>query len=144
MKKELLIILLFLLASLFLNNCRNITNNKCISSFEFKFSATPNPAAIVFKISTDEELKDLMLFEKWDSISFSGGFLDTLDLRNRTVGVAESGLPNEIILGLSTGKFVMFTQHQMDSIASRTYEKIEINIFSKNKKWKLNPCDKPI
>jgi hypothetical protein len=85
-----------------------------------------------------------MLFEKWDSINFSGGFLDTLDFRNRTVGVAESGLPNEIIIGLSTGKFVMYTQLQMDSIASSNFEKVEINIFSKNKKWKLKPCDKSV
>ncbi len=144
MKRELLIVVLFLIAFLLICNCRNNHVKQCISSFEFKFSATPNPAAIVFKINIDEELKEIMLFEKWDSINFSGGFLDTLDFRNRTVGVAESGLPNEIIIGLSTGKFVMYTQLQMDSIASRNYEKVEINIFSKNKKWKLKPCDKSV
>jgi hypothetical protein len=142
MKKWLLIFTLFFLVFLFSNNCKNEYSKKCISAFEFKFSTTPNPAAIVFKIYADKELRDILLSEKWDSIKFSGGFLDTLDLRNRTVGVAESSLSSEILLGLPTAKFVMYTQHQMDSIALKTYEKVEINVFSKNGTWILKPCGK--
>lgn len=45
-------------------------------------------------------------------------------------------------MGMHTISFLNLTQAQMDSIASKAFEKVEVNIFSKNNVWKLKPCDK--
>ena len=50
--------------------------------------------------------------------------------------------PDELMMGMATAKFFSYTQSQKDSIALITFEKVEINIFSKDETWKLKPCEK--
>ena len=114
-------------------------NDDWIKDFNLISSSTPNPDKIVFRVHADDKLRALLLLENWDSIKFSGGFFDTLNFNKKVVGIAETDNPEEVILGLSTGKFFMYTQNQMDSIASKTFDKIEVTIYYKADMWKLKP-----
>jgi hypothetical protein len=105
-------------------------------------SKTPNPDLIVFRVEVEDTLRDKLLTEKWDSISFSGGIFDTLGYKNPRIGVSEIDSTNELFLAISTAKFFPFSQIQMDSIALMNYQKVEISIFTRNETWKLRPCDK--
>ena len=121
---------------------KNTKNILCVQEFKLIATTVLNPDKVFFRITTDEKLRGLLLQKDWDSIKFSGGFFDTLNFNNKLIGVAETDKPDELMIGMATAKFFRYAQNQKDSIAARTYEKVEINVFSKDKTWKLKPCDK--
>jgi len=83
-----------------------------------------------------------LLSGNWDSINYSGGIFDTINYGDRKINPVQNENSNEFIIGLPAFGFFKYSQNQMDSIASITYEKVEINIFSKDETWRLKPCDK--
>ena len=118
-----------------------------IKQLRIRHKYVPNPDAVVFIIHSNNEMKDVLLSEKWDSIKFSGGFFDTINYFNITdtfyrnvLGIAETENQDELIIGM-TGNFSMFTEEQTDSIVSLTFKEVEINIYSKNKHWTLKPLE---
>ncbi len=113
-----------------------------LTSFELIKDPSPNPDKAVLRIHSDVILREVLLSEKWDSIRFSGGLFDTISYNQELIGIAETDIPSELIMGMHTISFLNLTQAQMDSIASKAFEKVEVNIFSKNNVWKLKPCDK--
>lgn len=128
-----------------MNESGNSRNGKSyLISFRLIEDPTPNPDAAVFRIHSDNKLKELLLSEKWDSIRFSGGIFDTIDFNRKTkmIGIAETDLPNELTMGMITSGFLNYTQDQMDSIASKTFEEVEVYVYHKDDIWKLKPLDK--
>lgn len=123
-------------------NSRN--ENSYLISFKLIEDPSPNPDAAVFRIHSDKKLKELLLSERWDSIRFHGGIFDTIDFNRQTkiIGIAETDLPNELTMGMITSDFLNNTQTQLDSIASKTFEKVEVNVYHKDKIWKLKPLGK--
>jgi|GEM_PF-4170080 hypothetical protein len=130
---------LLLISCLSNKKSRNIF---CVQKFELRATTVLNPDKAFIKILTDKRLKKVLLSKEWDSINFSGGIFDTLNFNHRLIGVAETDSPNELVIGIATAKFFSCTQDQKDSIASITFEKVEINIFSKDGAWELKPCSK--
>ncbi len=121
---------------------KNPKNIFCIQEIELIATTVLNPDKVLFRITTDEKLREVLLQKGWDSIKFSGGIFDTLNFNHKLIGVAETDNTDELKIGMATSKFFGYTQNQKDSIASITFEKVEISIFSKNEIWKLKPCEK--
>jgi len=117
-------------------------NIYCVQEFELIATTVLNPDKVLFRITTDEKLREVLLHKGWDSINFSGGIFDSLNFNDKHIGVAETDKRDELMMGMATAKFFSYTQSQKDSIALITFEKVEINIFSKDEKWKLKPCEK--
>ncbi len=140
--------ILFLFLCVFINSsCKHKRNNfdtneNCIESLRFVSSSTPNPDKIVFTISIDDNLKGLLLAGNWDSINYAGGIFDTINYNDRKISPVQTTNSHKLLIGLPAYKFFKYSQKQMDSIATITFEKVEIDIFSRNKIWKLKPCDK--
>jgi hypothetical protein len=111
-------------------------------SFKLIKDPSPNPDKVVFNIHSSNKLKDLLLSENWDSIRFSGGLFDTASYNQELIGIAETDIQNELILGMHTLSFLNHTQTEMDSIALITYNKVEIDIYYKTEKWKLKSLAK--
>jgi len=110
-------------------------------SFRLIENPTPNPDAAVFRIHSDTKLRELLLSEKWDSIRFFLGIFDTIDFNRPTkiIGIAATDSLNELTMGMITGGFLSYTQSQMDSIASKTFEKVVVYVYHKNDIWELKP-----
>jgi len=113
-----------------------------ILSFKLIKDPSPNPDKVVFNIHSSDKLKEVLLSEKWDSIRFSGGLFDTASFNQELIGIAETDVKNEMILGMHTISFISHTQDEMDSIALITYNQVEIDIYYKTENWKLKPLVK--
>jgi len=130
---------------LLLISCLRSKNSKtifCVQEFEIKATTVLNPDKALFRITTDEKLREVLLHKDWDSINLSGGIFDTLNFNHKHIGVAETDKPDELMIGMATAKFFSYTQSEKDSIALITFEKVEIDIFSKDETWKLKPCER--
>ncbi len=108
-------------------------------SFKLIHSYTPNPDAAVFRIHADTKLREVLISEKWDSIRFFGGLFDTIDfnLPTKIIRISETDMLNELTMAMIT--YLSYTQPQLDSIASKTFDKVEINVYCKSDVWKLKP-----
>jgi hypothetical protein len=142
MKKLNLIFVLVIVYSCLNENSSLKKGESYITSFKLILSNTPNPDAAVFRIHSDIKLNELLLSEKWDSICFSGGLFDTINFNHRIIFITKTEMPNDLILGMRSADFLTYSQSQMDSIASKTFEKVEVIIYYKTDKWKLKPRGK--
>ena len=133
--------LFFILALAYscLNKNSSKSEDSYLTSFELIKDPSPNPDKAVFMIHSDVKLREVLLSEKWDSIRFSGGPFDTISYNQELIGIEETNIPNELIMGMHTLSFLTFTQAQMDSIASKAFEKVEVDVYYKTYKWKLKP-----
>jgi hypothetical protein len=108
-------------------------------SFKLIKDPSPNPDKAVFNIHSSDKLNEVLLSEKWDSIRFSGGLFDTASYNQELIGIAKTEVQNELILGMHTLSFTSHTQAEMDSIASKTFEKVVLYVYHKNDIWELKP-----
>jgi len=135
--------LLLFVSTLFLSCSSDKKDDRIwIKELKIMRSGSINPAAVVFNIHTNSELKELFLSEKWDSIKFSGGFFDTINFNNRIIRIVEPENKDELILGMSLGRFSRFTYEQLDSIVFETLKEVEINVYYEDKHWTLKPLEK--
>jgi hypothetical protein len=142
--KSIPLILIFVIVSSCFNELSSKKELNYLMSFNLIEDTSPNPDAAVFRIHSNSKLRELLLSEKWDSIRFSGGLFDTVDFNRPTkiIGIAETDMPNELTMGMITGGFLNYTQCQMDSIASETFKRVEVNVYYKTDIWKLKPLGK--
>jgi hypothetical protein len=139
MKALYLFFILLLVHSCLNKNSSPNKEGSYLSSFELIKDPSPNPDKAVFRIHSDIKLREVLLSEKWDSIRFSGGLFDTISYNQELIGIAETDVPHELIMGMHTLSFLIFTQSQMDSIALKAFDKIEVTIYYKTDTWKLKP-----
>ena len=118
------------------------SNDNWIMNFNIILSPGPNPASVVFKIHLDNTLRDILLSKKWDSIKFTGGVFDSLYFNDKIIGLAETNSNEELILGMSSGRFSSYKQSQVDSIALDTFSKAEIKVFLNKKTWQMKSSRK--
>ena len=121
--------------------------NNYILGFRIKKPNTPNPDAVVFHIHVDNELlTEVLDFQKWDNIQFSGGIFDTVDYNEYSigVGVGETDVQNELLMAASIFGFKNYNQKEMDSISILSFKDVEINIWYKDEKWTLKPLEDSI
>ena len=96
--------------------------NNYIMGFRILRPYTPNPDGVIFHFYVDNELlTEVLEFQKWDKIQFSGGIFDTVDYNEYSigVGVGETDVQNELLMAASIFGFKNYNQKEMDSISLR-------------------------
>ena len=118
-------------------------DNIWIEEFKIRNGYAAIPAKVFFTVHTNNDLKDLLLSEIWDSVKFSGGFFDSINFNKRIIDFTELENKNELIFEIVTDKFLIYKEYQLDSITSFTFKKLEIDIYYKDYHWTLKPREMP-
>ena len=143
-KKSVLIVLIILAFSCSNRRSNDKEENNYIIGFRIRTPSSPNPDNIGFHIHVDNELlTEVLDFQKWDSVKFSGGVFDTARYNKYYigVGVGETDAQNELLIAASIFGFKDYNQNEKDSISLLAFKDIEINIWYKDEKWTLKPLE---
>jgi hypothetical protein len=143
MKTFIIFIFTVLVCSCLNKHTNNEEETYYITGFRGITRDTPNPTGAAFYIHTNSKpLREILLSEKWDRIRFSGGLLDTAQYNEYTLGVGETDVQSELIMGMWFYSFDYYTQNEIDSIASVAFDDLEIDIYYNEDHWKLKPLEK--